>query len=134
MYAVSREWIDRLKKVFEELGISYEIEEAVRIHINDMIVQISEGNEGEMNVSISVALPSSEVSVDDVSKYARDIEKAFNLAARLNRGELLYELDTSLPSYPTLYITRVYRDKDALVNDLINALRSVVHGSTVSSH
>jgi len=123
---VSREWIDRLKNVLEELGLSYEIEEAVRIHINNMIVQISEGSEGEMNVSISVALPSSEVSVDDVGRYVSDIEKAFSLAARLSRGELLYELDTSLPSYPTLYITRVYRDRDALVNDLIDALRSMI--------
>ena len=123
---MSREWIDRLKNVLEELGLSYEIEEAVRIHINNMIVQISEGSEGEMNVSISVALPSSEVSVDDVGRYVSDIEKAFSLAARLSRGELLYELDTSLPSYPTLYITRVYRDRDALVNDLIDALRSMI--------
>ena len=130
---MSREWIDKLKKVFEELGLSYEIEEAVRIHIDSMIVQISEGSEGEISVSISVALPSSEVSLDDVSRYAKDIEKAFGLAVRLNRGELLYELDTSLPSYPTLYITRVYRDRDALVSDLINALRSMIYGGSTSS-
>jgi len=130
---VSREWIDRLKKVLEELGLSYEIEEAIRIHIDGMIVQISEGSEGEISVSISVALPSSEISLDDVRKYAKDIEKAFSLAACLNRGELLYELDTSLPSYPTLYITRVYRDRDALVSDLINALRNMIYGGSTSS-
>ncbi len=118
----SSEFIKRIKSVVEDLGFRHEVEENVRIHIDDVVMQIAEAEEG-YNVSISVSLPSS--TETEVSSYVEAISKALKISSLLQGGELEYQLDTSIPDYPMLFIVRRYKDLDKLINDIRTALEKV---------
>jgi len=118
-----KEWLKRVCEELEKLGVSFEAEENVRIHVDDIVVQIAEGGDKAFSVSISIQLPPSEV--EDLEKYVDSFRKALTIASRMRSGELAYELDTSLPDYPFLYIVRKYDDVETLVKELVEALKSV---------
>ncbi len=116
---MAREWVDKLVNGLKELGLSYEVEENVRIHIDDLVIQVSESGDG-YTVTISVQLPPSEI--DDVGRYVESYRKALEIVSKLS-GEIVYELDTSLPDYPFLYISRRYSDPNKMIEELLSALR-----------
>ncbi len=114
------DFLEEVAKVAKDLGLSYEKEESVRIHIGGLIMEISP-SDGGGRVVISMQLPSEDASPEDVKEAAENFGKALSIAFKLG-GELRYELDTSLPSYPYLYIVREYDDAKKLVDDLRKVL------------
>jgi len=112
----SSEWIQKVREILDGVGIRYEAEEAIRIHIDDMVLQISETEDGGFTIVASIEL-SSRPSLQDIDRIINVLGKTLRLLSITER-ELIYELDTSLPSYPFLYISIRYRDIDELLNDL----------------
>jgi len=112
----SSEWIQKVREILDSVGIRYEAEEAIRIHIDDMVLQISETEDGGFTIVASIEL-SSRPSLQDIDRIVNVLGKTLRLLSITER-ELVYELDTSLPSYPFLYISIRYRDIDELLNDL----------------
>jgi len=123
----SKTWIKELRKVLDELGISYEAEENVRVHVGEVVVQIGEFEEGEKGyyVTASINLPSSESTLEEFDYYMDSFKVALKLMLGLT-GEIRYELDTSLPDYPVLHITRKFNDAGKLVENLKNTLKKLV--------
>ncbi|HIC99368.1 MAG TPA: hypothetical protein EYP08_07010 [Pyrodictiaceae archaeon] len=123
----SKTWIKELRKVLDELGISYEAEENVRVHVGEVVVQIGEFEEGEKGyyVTASINLPSSESTLEEFNYYMDSFKVALKLMLGLT-GEMRYELDTSLPDYPVLHITRKFNDAGKLVENLKNILKKLV--------
>jgi len=123
----SKTWIKELRKVLDELGISYEAEENVRVHVGEVVVQIGEFEEGEKGyyVTASINLPSSESTLEEFNYYMDSFKVALKLMLGLT-GEMRYELDTSLPDYPVLHITRKFNDAGKLVENLKNTLKKLV--------
>jgi len=119
----SSEWIQKVREILDSIGIRYEAEEAIRIHINDMVLQISETEDGGFTIVASIEL-SSRPSLQDIDRIVNVLGKTLRLLSITER-ELVYELDTSLPSYPFLYISIRYRDLDELLNDLKKIVRNI---------
>ncbi|ADM28429.1 conserved hypothetical protein [Ignisphaera aggregans DSM 17230] len=119
----SSEWIQKVREILDSVGIRYEAEEAIRIHIDDMVLQISETEDGGFTIVASIEL-SSRPSLQDIDRIVNVLGKTLRLLSITER-ELVYELDTSLPSYPFLYISIRYRDLDELLNDLRKIVRNI---------
>lgn len=126
-------WIKELRKILDELGINYEAEENIRVHVGEVVVQIGEFEEGEKGyyVTASISLPSSESTLEEFDYYMNSFKAALKLILRLT-GEVKYELDTSLPDYPVLHITKKFNDAGKLVEDLKNVLKKLVEEGLVS--
>ena len=120
-------WIKELRKILDELGISYEAEENIRVHVGEVVVQIGEFEEGEKGyyVTASISLPSSESTLEEFDYYMDSFKAALKLVLGLT-GEVRYELDTSLPDYPVLHITKKFNDAGKLVEDLKSILEKLV--------
>jgi len=120
-------WIKELRKILDELGISYEAEENLRVHVGEVVVQIGEFEEGEKGyyVTASISLPSSESTLEEFDYYMDSFKAALKLVLGLT-GEVRYELDTSLPDYPVLHITKKFNDAGKLVEDLKSILEKLV--------
>ena len=120
-------WIKELRKILDELGISYEAEENIRVHVGEVVVQIGEFEEGEKGyyVTASISLPSSESTLEEFDYYMDSFKAALKLVLGLT-GEVRYELDTSLPDYPVLHITKKFNDAGKLVEDLKSILKKLV--------
>jgi len=125
-------WIKELRKILDELGINYEAEENIRVHVGEVVVQIGEFEEGEKGyyVTASISLPSSESTLEEFDYYMNSFKAALKLILGL-AGEVKYELDTSLPDYPVLHITRKFNDAGKLVEDLKNVLKKLVEEGLV---
>jgi len=125
-------WIKELRKILDELGISYEAEENVRVHVGEVVVQIGELEEDERGyyVTASISLPSSESTLEEFDYYMDSFKAALKLILGLS-GEVKYELDTSLPDYPVLHITKKFNDAEKLVEDLKNVLKSLLEKDLV---
>ncbi|NPA97561.1 MAG: hypothetical protein GXO32_08180 [Crenarchaeota archaeon] len=113
--------LEEVAKVARELGLSYEKEESVRIHVDDIIIEVTPTEQGA-KVTLSLQLMPEGASREDVENVVKSFRRALEIAAELENGELSYEIDTSLPSYPYLYIVRSYSDPAKLVEDLRKAL------------
>ncbi len=113
--------LEEVAKIAKELGLSFEKEESVRIHIDDVVIEVSPSNGGG-KVTISIQLLPEGASSEEVEGVVKSFKKALEIASKLEGGELTYELDTSLPSYPYLYIVRSYESKEKLLDDLKKAL------------
>ena len=120
----SSEWVKRIQSILSKSSLRYEVEEAIRIHVDDIIIQIGESSDGLLSVSFSISLPS-ESSKEEIERVVQSFEKALHMSSILEQGELSYELDTSLPNYPVLYIVRKYRDTDALILDVEKMLKAI---------
>ncbi len=118
------EWVKKLAKKLEELGVDHEYEgESLRLHIGDLVVEVSTHPEGGYMVSMQVPLPGP--SEENVDQYVETYRKAVKLYARL-KGEAEYQLDTSLPDYPMLHIVRKYDDPWKMVEDVASAIEATV--------
>ncbi|AEM39778.1 hypothetical protein Pyrfu_1925 [Pyrolobus fumarii 1A] len=117
-------WLKKLRDVVEEVGYSYEAEETMRIHIGDIIVEVGV-EDGKYAVTVSVPLPGSGATDEEVDYYARLYEQGLRVLLGLG-GDVKYEVDTSLPDYPSLHMTRLYDDADKLVEDMSRLLRKLV--------
>ena len=120
-------WIKELRKILDGLGISCEAEENVRVHVGEVVVQIGELEEDERGyyVTASISLPSSESTLEEFDYYMDSFKAALKLILGLS-GEVKYELDTSLPDYPVLHITKKFNDAGKLVEDLKSILKKLV--------
>ncbi len=117
-------WIKKIRDVVEEVGYSFEFEETLRIHIGDIVVEV--GVEGDKPaVSISIPLPSSASTEEELDYYLRMYEQGLRVFLGL-KGEARYEVDTSLPEYPSLHLTRIYDNGDELAEDMGSLLRKLV--------
>ncbi len=120
-HASKKTWANRLQQWLKQRGVSFEAEgEATRIHLpSGVYIEITESMEGEgYDVVITVPLPGTGSEAGDTKSAISD---AFEIVSLLG-GELRYELDDSLPEYPSLRIIRSYRDPEELVDALISAL------------
>ena len=115
--------LEEVARIAKELGLSFEKEESVRIHVDDVVVEVSPTESGA-RVTISIQLMPEGATREDVESVVKSFKRALEIAAALENGELSYEVDTSLPSYPYLYIVRSYSDASKLVEDLKKALKS----------
>ncbi len=119
----SSEWIQKVREILDSAKIKYEAEEAVRIHLNDTVLQISEAEDGGFTIVASIEL-SSRPSLQDIDRITNVLGKTLKILSITGR-ELVYELDTSLPSYPFLYISIRYKGVDELLNDLRKIVENI---------
>ncbi len=113
--------LEEVAKIARDLGLSFEKEESVRIHVDDVVIEVTP-SDGGGKVAISIQLLPEGGSREDVESVVKSFRKALEIASMLESGELTYEVDTSLPSYPYLYIVRSYSDASKLVEELRKAL------------
>ncbi len=116
-------WLKRIRDAVEEIGYSFEFEETLRIHVGDVIVEVG-ADENSYTVTVSVQLPGGEASEEELDYYTRLYEQALRVVLGLS-GELRYEVDTSLPEYPSLHMVRVYSDPEKLADELIERLKKL---------
>lgn len=121
-HAAKTGWAKRLQGFLRDRGISFEAEgEATRIHLGDIVVEVAEAGGGRgYAVVITVPLPGSSREADEAA--GRALADAIRLAGLLGAEGLGYELDTSLPGYPSLRIIVEYMDPRELADTLIAAL------------
>lgn len=112
-----REWLKSLHDRLRSLGVSFEVEESTRIHIGELVVEVSAVN-GEAQVTVSIPLP---VGGEDPEYYIKVFSQAVKLITALG-DEVEYSLDTSLPSYPTLYASKKYSEPSILVDKLTRVI------------
>ncbi len=124
-------WVKELRKLLDEAGVSYEIEEGVRVHLGNIVVEAGESTSGKYAVTVSMQLPS-EAGLEDVDSYVNDFKIALSLVSKL-KGQVAYELDTSLPDYPTLRIIVEFRDPLDMAKALGNAVKSLVEEGVVEA-
>jgi len=116
-------FLDEVAKIAKELGLSFEKEENVRIHINNVVIEVAPTESGA-RVVLSVQLPAEGATPDEVKESVESFSKALRIAFELSSGELKYELDASLPTYPCMYIVREYSDVNKMVEELRRVLKS----------
>ncbi len=110
-----------IKQVFERCGYPFELEEKLRFHAGRAIIEVGE-EEGLILVEASIPLPSTSSTEEeylDTSELFRDSMSFYSKV----RGRLSYELDLSLPDYPTLRVLKVVERVEELVEDLRSYLK-----------
>ncbi len=121
-HASKKEWANRLQRWLKERGVSFEAEgEATRIHLDSGVyVEVAESLEGSgYDLVVTVPLPGTgEEAGEDTIRAIRDAFELLHLVG----GGLRYELDNSIPEYPSLRIMRGFEDPEELVEKLIGAL------------
>jgi len=120
-HASKKNWANRLQQWLKQRGVSFEAEgEATRIHLpSGAYVEVTESLEGGgYDIVVTVPLPGTGEEAEEARKA---IDDALELLSLLG-GQLRYELDDSLPEYPSLRVSRSFDDPEELVNKLISAL------------
>ena len=118
-----KEWAKKLQRFLKENGFSFDAEgEATLVNLGEVTIEVGESN-GKYAVTVSVPLPGAGED-DDPDHYSEAFRKAITVMLGIG-GSLEYQLDTSLPDYPTLYITRKFDDPEELVDKFISALRKI---------
>jgi len=125
-HASKKAWANRLQQWLRSRGVSFEAEgEATRISLpSGLYIEVAESLEGEgYDLVFTLPLPG---RGEEAEEARRAIEDAMELLAMIG-GELRYELDTSLPDYPTLRVLRGFQDPEELVNRLTGALERLLN-------
>ena len=99
--------------------------ESLRMHIGELVVEVSTHPEGGFMVTMQVPLPGP--GEEQVDQYVKTFEKALKVFSRL-KGDAEYQLDTSLPDYPMLHLVRRYSDPWKMVDEVAEAVASLVKG------
>jgi hypothetical protein len=107
-----------LREVFESCGYPFELEERLRFRAGRALVEVGEG-EGVLVVETSVPLPSTSSTEEEYLGASEVFRDAMTFLSRL-RGRVSYEVDLSLPDYPTLRIVKVVEG----VGELVEGIRS----------
>ncbi len=109
--------IRKLQLLLKRFDISYEAEnEVTRIHLNGSIIEIYPENSHVM-VSLSIPLPSE----NDSLEYLEYFSKAYEVVLRFilqTKKAIRYQLDTSLPVNPSLYVFVEYDNFENIIKDL----------------
>jgi phage host-nuclease inhibitor protein Gam len=92
------EWLEKVKRFLRDAGVRFEAEESVRIHVGDVVAEVSE-REGGFVVTLSVEVPTT-LNLEDVDRYANAYRDMLKMIAKAGK-EPRYELDTSI-GYPFL--------------------------------
>lgn len=117
------EVLDRVSQIASRLGLSFEKEESVRIHIGEVQVQVVPEGERAASVTISLPLPSEYSTIEDIESLVNSYRAALTVFLSLKSfDEAKYELDTSLPTNPCLYLTKKFSNLDALAKELEEGL------------
>jgi len=120
----SAEWIKRVIELVKRYGVKFEAEESVRIHVGSAVVEVREADEG-FRVTAQIQLPQSESPLQDFDYSAEQFAETMKFVSKLKSGQIVYELDTSLPDYPYFIVSRLYRSLDELLKDLEEALKEL---------
>ncbi|MCE4625615.1 MAG: hypothetical protein F7C35_07125 [Desulfurococcales archaeon] len=120
-HAGASEWSRALHIWLRDCGLSFEAEgEATRISLpNGVTVELTESEEGfAVVISLSLATRGEDLLVE-----AEVIAEAFWLAGKVaGKGKVLFDIDSSLPDYPILYITIPFNSPWEIVSSLQGAL------------
>ncbi|MEM0026680.1 MAG: hypothetical protein QXT53_02605 [Ignisphaera sp.] len=87
------EWIEKVKELLKCMNIRFEAEESVRIHKDDVVVEIVEKG-GRFTISLSIEIPKI-LEPSEVDRYATAYRSFLELVAKAST-EPFYELDTSI--------------------------------------
>ncbi len=123
-YEVS-EWAKELTGWLRQRGFSFEAEgEAIRVHLdNGIIVEVVESRKGRgYDVVVTVPLPgNSDEALDEASQKA--IVDAYKILGGLSVDEIRYEVDDSMPEYPSLRVYAVgFSDPTYMAKKLVETL------------
>ncbi len=119
------EWAKELTEWLRQRGFSFEAEgEAIRVHLdNGIIVEVVESRRGQgYDVVVTVPLPgNSDEALDEASQKA--IVDAYQILGRLSVDEVSYEVDDSMPEYPSLRVYAVgFSDPTHMARKIVDAL------------
>jgi hypothetical protein len=114
-----------IKQVFERCGYPFELEEKLRFHAGRAIIEVNEEG-GLILVEASIPLPSTSSTEEEYLDTSELFRDAMSFYSKV-RGRLSYELDLSLPDYPTLRVLKVVER----VEELAESIRSYLeHGGS----
>lgn len=87
------EWIEKVKKLLRDMGVRFEAEESVRIHKDDVVIEVMEKGD-KFTISISIEIPRA-LELSEVDRYVAAYRSFLELVAKAST-EPFYELDTSI--------------------------------------
>lgn len=87
------EWLENVKNLLKNLGVRFEAEESVRIHKDDVVVEVLE-KDGRFAVVASVEVPRY-LDIEEVDRYVKTYRDLLMFIAKTGL-EPSYELDTSI--------------------------------------
>lgn len=87
------EWIEKVKELLRDMGVRFEAEESVRIHKDDVVIEVMEKGD-RFAISISIEIPRS-FELGEVDKYVVAYRSFLELVAKAS-AEPFYELDASI--------------------------------------
>jgi len=115
--------LDRVAEIASRLGLSFEKEESVRIHLGEVQVQVAPEDDGAVSVTIAIPLPSEYSRIEDLDTLVKSYRAALEVFLSLESfDEVKYELDTSLPTNPCLYLSKRFTKVEELLRELENGL------------
>ncbi|GEM_PF-2013490 len=114
-----------IKQVFERCGYPFELEEKLRFHAGRAIIEVGEEG-GLILVEASIPLPSTSSTEEEYLDTSELFRDAMSFYSKV-RGRLSYELDLSLPDYPTLRVLKVVERVEELAESIRDYLE---HGGS----
>jgi hypothetical protein len=111
-------WVKKVEELLKGFGARFEAEESVRIHVGDVIVEVSESG-GGFAIALSIEIPKS-LSLEDVDRCANAYRDMLKLLVK-SGAEPSYELDTSI-GYTFLRATIELKD----VSEVLDLLRKML--------
>jgi sRNA-binding carbon storage regulator CsrA len=91
-FGFGSEWIEVVKDLLKGLGVRFEAEESVRIHRDDIVIEISE-KDRKFVVSVNLEIPKY-IGLEDLDRYAKSYRDFLEIIAKTGL-EPFYELDAS---------------------------------------
>ena len=114
-----------IKQVFERCGYPFELEEKLRFRAGRAIIEVDEEG-GLILVEASIPLPSTSSTEEEYLDTSELFRDAMSFYSKV-RGRLSYELDLSLPDYPTLRVLKVVERVEELAESIRDYLE---HGGS----
>ena len=126
-HASKKTWANRLQQWLRSRGLSFEAEgEATRIHLDSgLYIEVSEDIEDPSRYAIVLTIPLPGTG-EEAEEAKKAIDDALELLGLIG-GELRYELDNSIPEYPSIRVTRAFENPEELVAKLTTALEQLLN-------